>query len=271
MFPSTWMNSRNPIVRRHLGLYWRTLTPELRPLLWIGVLWALAFSSLVIVPEFQDFLLILLIVSLLVMPFVLAGYASVLYSIATHSAETSHSEFHNNTLPLLVVTPMSLIQVFLGKIAAALWRRMDDLYLVAYAMLAVSPPALFAIYNEVWHGAEGQMPTLVLVTLLALAVSAVRLVLEALMVGAIGVACGALLPSRPSAIIVSVLLNAGIFGVMWLVRQSAWVRGMTLPDRSVIPPNGTAMLIFDLGLSWFIPLLVMGIALGLAAWRARQD
>ncbi len=271
MFFSTWMNSRNPIVRRHLGLYWRTLPPELRPLWGWGLGWALAFGTLIFLPNLQDSLLILLIVSLLVMPIVLIGYGYCLFGIATYSAQMSHSEFHNNTLPLLVVTPMSLIQVFFGKIAAALWRQMDDLYLVAYAIMAVSPPALFAIYNEVWHGAEGQMPSLIVITLGSLFISAVRMVLEPIMVGAVGVACGALLPSRSSAIILSVLVNAGVFGGMWFARQSAWVRGMTLPDRSIVPPNGTLMLVFDGVLAWLIPLLVTVLALSLAAWRARQD
>lgn len=126
-----WAKSSNPIVRRHLGLYWRTLPPEVGPLLGWNLGWGGAFISVGLWPALQDMLLILLILSLIALPLALLGYGHILLTIARDSAQAMHSEIRNKTLPLLVASPISSRHILLGKIAAACWRRMDDWLIVA--------------------------------------------------------------------------------------------------------------------------------------------
>ena len=55
-------------------------------------------------------------------------------------------EIRNNTMQLLMSTPMSLDQIFLGKVAAALWRKMDDLVLIVQGAAIFGPPLIIMHY-----------------------------------------------------------------------------------------------------------------------------
>ena len=125
-----WARATNPIVRRHLGLYWRTLPPEFQPIFYICGFWVTALLVGIIFPFVTDLATTLIVVSVLVIPVGIIFYLRALFSIAANSAAVMADEIRNNTMQLLMSTPMSLEQIFLGKVASAIWRKMDDLVLI---------------------------------------------------------------------------------------------------------------------------------------------
>lgn len=147
-----WSRSTNPIVRRHLGLYWRTLPPELQPVLRIALVWIALLIGGVLFLDVLQFALVFLIVSFVVLPVLTLWYAHLLIEIAVRSAAMMQQERRDNTLTLLMTTPMSLEQILLGKVAAAFWRRMDDWVLIVYGVALAAPPAIYSAMSPVWQG-----------------------------------------------------------------------------------------------------------------------
>jgi hypothetical protein len=265
-----WAKSTNPIVRRHLGLYWRTLPPEVEPLLGWNIAWGGAFVLVGLWPPLQDMLLILLVLSFIALPLALLGYGHILLTIARDSAQAMHGEIRNKTLPLLVVSPISSRHILLGKVAAACWRRMDDWLIVAYVVVITTPPALFALYNTIWPSA-GQLGALILATILGSLLATLRLLIEPLMVGALGVLLGALLPYRTTAISLAAASSAAIFALLWWVRQWPAVRGVVQRGQVVSPPDVGLAILAELVLPILVPLLVALLALALAERQLRRS
>jgi len=266
----TWAQSTNPIVRRHLGLYWRTLPPELGPLLGWNAAWAAAFGLVGLWPALQDTLLILLILSFVALPLALLAYGHILLTIARDAAQAMHSEIRSKALPLLMVSPMPSRNILLGKVAAACWRRMEDWLIVAYVIVITSPPALFAFYNAFWPSDE-QMPTLILMTILGSLLATLRLLIEPLMVGALGVLLGSLLPYRATAVSLTAASSAAVFALLWWVRQWPAVRGIVQRGQVVQAPDIGLALLAELVLPVIVPLLVTWLALALAERQVRRS
>ena len=118
-----WARATNPIVRRHLGLYWRTLPPEFEPIFYTSGFWVLALLAGIVFPFVTDLATTVIVVSVLVIPVGIIFYLRALFSIAANSAAAMADEIRNNTMQLLMSTPMSLEQIFLGKVASAIWRK----------------------------------------------------------------------------------------------------------------------------------------------------
>ncbi|MCS6835441.1 MAG: hypothetical protein NZ750_05415 [Anaerolineae bacterium] len=264
-----WAKSTNPIVRRHLGLYWRTLPPEVGPLLSWNIVWGVAFLLVGLWPALQDTLLILLILSFIALPLTLLGYGHILLTIARDSAQAMHGEIRNKTLPLLVVSPISSHHILLGKVAAACWRRMDDWLIVSYAVVITSPPALFAMYNAVWP-AQSQLWALIAATILGSLLVTLRLLIEPLMVGALGVLLGTLLPYRATAVSLAAASSAAIFALLWWLRQWPAVRGVVQRGQVIVPPDVGLAALAEFALPVLVPLLVALLALTLAERQMRR-
>ena len=198
-----WARATNPIVRRHLGLYWRTLPPEFEPIFYIIGFWLAVLVIGIFVPFVMDLATTVIVVSVLVIPVGCIFYVRALLSIAGNSAAVMADELRNNTMLLLMSTPMSLDQIFLGKVASALWRKMDDLILIVQAAAVFGPPLIIMHYAGLFPLRESGGLPYALILFMTLT-SLLRLVLEPLMFGMAGVFIGAFLPIRSLAISASV-------------------------------------------------------------------
>ncbi len=198
-----WARATNPIVRRHLGLYWRTLPPEFEPIFYICGFWIALLVIGIFVPFVTDLATTVIVVSVLVIPVGAIFYARALISIAGNSAAVMADELRNNTMLLLMSTPMSLDQIFLGKVASAIWRKMDDLILIVQGAAIFGPPLIIMHYAGLFPLRESGGLPFVLIIAMSLT-SLLRLVLEPLMFGMVGVGIGAFLPIRSLAISASV-------------------------------------------------------------------
>lgn len=223
-----WARSTNPIVRRHLGLYWRTVPPELRPLITGFLVWAALVLIGILIPGVVELTLMVYLASIMVMPVMMIYYAHVLLTITINSAETMQEEQRNNTLQLLMATPMSLTQIFLGKVAAAIWRRMDDLVLIAQLNVVFALPLLYGHYVNIWSPADYPLVSQLLI-LLALLVSMLRIVLEPVMVGAIAIFVGTVTPNRSTAISASLVLSGFYLLLTNLLRGLPGIAGQPVP------------------------------------------
>lgn len=219
-----WTRSTNPIVRRHLGLYWRTLPPELLPVLRILLGWSVLLLVGTLALDLLYFALIVLIVSLVVLPIATLWYGYILLDISMRAASMMQQEKRNNTLNLLMATPMSLEQILLGKVAAAFWRHMEDWTLICYAVVLTAPPAFFTLYSGVWQSKPYPL-VLSIAVIGGTAVSLLRLVLEPLMIGMVAVFIGMVVPYRNTAISLSVALSGAYFLMLWLIAQLPAVKG----------------------------------------------
>ena len=118
-----WARNTNPIVRRHLGLGGHTVPPALQPIMVIFGVWALILLLGLIWQPIVHVTLLLFLASIMLVPVSIALYAHVLFTVAKTAAHNMQDEMKNKTINLLRTTPMSLEQIFLGKIAAAMWQR----------------------------------------------------------------------------------------------------------------------------------------------------
>ncbi len=213
-----WARATNPIVRRHLGLYWRTLPPEFEPIFYITGFWVLALLLGIIFPFITDLATTVIVVSVLVIPVGMIFYLRSLFSVAANSAAVMADEIRNNTMQLLMSTPMSLDQIFLGKVAASIWRKMDDLILIVQGAAIFGPPLIIMHYAGLFPLRESGPLTYVLIIAMSI-VSIVRLVLEPLMFGMVGVGIGAFVPFRSIAMTSSVAFVAFYFLLMIMLQQ----------------------------------------------------
>lgn len=264
-----WARSSNPIVRLHLGLYWRTLPPRLHPILVMAVGWFVLILSSAVLPSILNFSLPIVILSIVAMPLIVLSilvipaaillYAHVLLTIAADAARHMQSELQNKTLPLLRATPMSLEQIFLGKVAAALWRRMDDIMLTLQLAALLGMPAIILTYTETFTFDETPLITPVLIVL-AYTASLIRIILEPIMVGLIAVVVGAAVPYRTAAMTASISLSAFYFLFMYLARQ--------LPG---ILDHFAGLFIMDVVLPIGLPLLMIALCLYAARTLVTAD
>ena len=240
-----WARSTNPIVRRHLGLYWRTLPPTIRPIAMALGVWIAVILVSIFIPFVFDVASTVLVVSILTVPVIFYYYAHILFTIATVSAPTMGEELRNNTMQLLMATPMSLQQIFLGKAAASIWKRMDDLMLVILAAAVFGTPMIATYYGAIWSLAEFPV-TSHIIMILGMLVSIIRLVLEPLMLAMVGVMIGALVPYRSTSITTTIGFGIFYFFFLNLIRH--------IP---AIQANGALVLFVELVLPLLAPILIV--------------
>jgi hypothetical protein len=265
-----WARSTNPIVRRHLGLNWRTLPPQMQPLIMGVGIWSLILFIGLILPIVRDTAAMLFLSSIIVLPVTGLLYAHVLVTIAVTAADTMQEEMRNNTLSLLRTTPMSLEQIFLGKIAVALWKRMDDLVLVSQVVVAFAPPILLVVYSEFW--ALDQYPVLSQVmVIISLIVSLLRLIIEPVFIGTLAIFISVLVPNRATAITGTVALSVFYFVMINLVNRLPFIRGAELLDGTIIPPNHLMIGLFEFVLPLLLPALLSYVFLRLAVRTVTAD
>lgn len=258
-----WSRSTNPIVRRHLGLYWRTVPPDLQPFANILLVWSVLFGIGVVFPPFVGFVLITFLAALIIVPIALVVYGHILLTVATAAAQHMQSEIQNNTFNLLRTTPMTLHQIMLGKVAAALWKRMDDIVLIAQVVVVASPPLIFTLYSELLPLDGGGRILTPLLTLIGTVVIGLRIILEPLMIGTLAVFVGLVVPGRSRAITTAVALGAFYFLLLNLTSRLPFVRGAETASGGIIEPSLMWILLFDLVLPIALPILITWVLLQL--------
>lgn len=265
-----WARSTNPIVRRHLGLYWRTVPPEIEPFTTIFMVWTVVMLIGVLIPGLFSLIMISFLASIMILPFALMYYAYVLLGISVEAAKSMQQEFANDTFELLQATPMSLSQIFLGKVAAAMWRRMDDLIMIAQLVFAFCPPLLFTIYVALGTGVGfgGIVPPLL--TLLGMLVILYRIFVEPLMIGVISVFIGIVVPGHGRSISAAVVIGSFYYILMTLVSVLPSVRGLNT-TRDFIAPNASLIFLTDFILPVILPIIIILGLLKLSVYMVTRD
>jgi hypothetical protein len=255
-----WARSTNPIVRRHLGMYWRTLPPESRPLVQAFLGWVAVMAVMVLLPGLETLMSPVLIASLLAFPLVMGFYGYALVQISLGASRAMQEEQRNHTLDLLLTTPMSVDQILLGKAAAAIWRRQDDLtLLMAVVAYFLGAGMAWVTYSAYFPLSEYRLLLPVLVVI-GLAVALVRLVLDALLVGAVSVLVGQAVPYRTTAMTTAVAVNAFYFLFLFLARY--------IPD---VQANPWAIVALDFVVPIVVPLVLIFASLRLAGALITRD
>lgn len=259
-----WARATNPIVRRHLGLYWRTLPPELQPILYISGGWIIALLIGILLPFITDMATMLIVVSIMVIPIAMIFYARALFSIAANSAVAMSDEMRNKTMHLLMSTPMSLEQILLGKVAAAIWRKMDDLIIIVQAAALFGPPLLIMHFAALFPIVDSGILSYPLVIIMSIIVL-VRLVIEPVMFGMLGVGIGTYVPYRSTAMMMSVALVGFYFLLMYMINQLSAQNVMTAMEAvsqateatlSAANLRLTGAIVFMIATDFVLPLLL---------------
>ncbi|MEO0597747.1 MAG: hypothetical protein AAF126_16675, partial [Chloroflexota bacterium] len=188
-----WARSTNPIVRRHLGLYWRTVPPEVEPFIWMMAVWVVFMGIGILIPPILSITMITFLASVMIIPVALVFYGHVLVTVATDASRSMQQEFANDTFELLQASPMTLPQIVLGKVAAAIWKRMDDLVMIAQLAVVFSVPMYYAFFTAVWGDGGVISP---LMAIIGMVVILVRVILEPIMIGVVSVFIGIVVPGR---------------------------------------------------------------------------
>lgn len=254
-----WARSTNPIVRRHLGFGWRTVPPEVRPLIMGAAIWIAVLAIGFLIPSLLNVVMMLFIASILIMPVAILLYGHVLVEVTTRTASIMQEELRNNTLNLLMTTPMTLEQIFMGKISAALWTRVDDWIAVAQLSLFFGPPILFSNYAAIWSP-ETEPLTLFAVIVLGIVISLIRLILEPLMFGIIAIVVGIVVPYRSTAITSTLTLGAFYVLLMNLLPYLPDIAGRPIP-----------ILLVSFALPLILPLIIIPGGLWLAHRIVTRD
>lgn len=194
----TWARRQNPIVKRHLGLYWRIMPPQFEAVL----RWYLIESGVILltipIPFLFTVLLPLVLASLTVLPGALVYYGRILYDLAADASRQMVAEVENHTLPLLLATPIPTRRILLSKMAGALWKQSEPFGLLMAIASISQVPTLFLLYANMYppqeYGVSAQF-----VTIVAFATSLVRLPAEMLMTSALGVFVGAVTRGKGAA------------------------------------------------------------------------
>ncbi len=194
-----WARRTNPIVRRQLGIHWRTFPPQMGPLLkwFVGV----SVAVLLTIPYSYLFLFILtiLLAGMVLLPYAFYVYVRALAAIIADTSTAVASEFQNSTLTLLRTTPFSAMEILLSKVSAAVWRRMDELDQVLTFSAALGMPAILLFYLTYWPPTDYPgIPQIM--AIINYAVALIRLPLEMFMVGSLAAMMGAATRMRSSAI-----------------------------------------------------------------------
>lgn len=250
-----WARRTNPIVRRELGMNWKRLFPD------VGLMAKLVLVQAALVTVVPPGFLMTMILPVAVMSAVVAPalvflYGRVLVTVLNATAAAMVHAFTHHTLDLLRITHVSTDDIILGKIAASLWRRMDDMDMVLLGVSTLSLPFL-AIY----HFSGLQLMEIALHHRLMVAIGLLtvppRFVLEPLMFGAVAVAAGTLLPSRSAAV-----SAAAAFAVFY------YAVAITL---LYIPMTFVTYLIFGALMPLLVPLFMTWIGVKVARWRVNHQ
>jgi hypothetical protein len=212
-----WARRSNPIIRRHLGLYWKTILPETGLLVRLALIQVVFLGLTLVAPFLFDLALPTITASILLFPFAIYLYGQSLFSIGMAASLSLADEVRGDTLNLLRVTPFSLEAILASKIAAAIWRQIENLGLLMIAAALLSLPLLISQYAVLFPLDDYPYISRVAM-MLGLVVSLLRMAVEPFMVGAVGVLLGAVFPWRAWAVVSTTVLWGAYFLLLNLLR-----------------------------------------------------
>lgn len=239
-----WARRSHPIVRRHLGIFWKVTPPNVADIRRAVLLQGGYIAASVLLPFLITVLMPTVMLSLVLLPIGLYLYAGMLFQVGGLAAAHIADERRSDSLDLLRVSPLPLRELLASKIAAAVWRHMETLTFLLIGVTYFSLPLLLLQY-ELAFAETGQPLIARGLTFAALIVGIVRLPLEAVFVAAIGVLVGTTTRGRAAAMLTTALLSAAYFGLLNLLR--------------LLPLSPLGVVIVDIVLPLLLP--VIGIAL----------
>ncbi len=254
-FPQ-WVRRSNPIVRRHSRGFLKVELPEIPTLARLLavqialVIWSIWF------PAILEYVAIVGLIAFLVLPFALLIYGQALFFIAMTAAASILDERQNYALEVLRVTPFSLRFILLSKIAASLWQQASKLGLIIAAAALFSLPPSILQHITIWPPASEQLVARLMI-IAGLIVPVIRIILEPLMIGAVGILAGSIWRTRASAGVWALTLGISYFGLINFARliQLSW------PLRFLV----------EMVLPLVLPLLITWGALRLAGYMLDRD
>jgi len=250
-----WARRSHPIVRRHLGAYWKTFTPDMNAMLRLyGILTAAALLAFLI-PIIYLMVIPTVTVTLVMLPLIGYVYVRILYKVGAFGVATMQSEQRGAALDVLRATPYTIREILLSKSAATIWRHVEDMALVATTTLATSLPLLLVLYHAALR--QLQLPFLTaVVVVVALASVTIRIFLEAVMVTSIGIVAGASTPSRPAAVTTTVFITIAYF--------------VLINGARLLPIDVGWILLIEIMLPLVLPIVITAVCLWTAAHLAAQ-
>lgn len=251
-----WARRSNPIIRRQLGIYWRVFTPEIDNIVrWLMIQAAILLLTIQF-PVLLTPILMIVLASFLILPGAFYFYFRALIGIIDDSVRAITSELRNDTLMLLRVTPMSLDHIILSKVAAAFWRRMEDLDNVLTLAVFLGTPMVVLV--QILSYSPDQYPVFAqLMMIAAMFISIIRLPLEMFMVGMIGMMVGAATRRRSNALVGTATL---VFFYFLLIN---------LPRLAPLPIYLDIMV--DIVLPLILPILISLISLRITLFLLRRE
>ncbi|MDZ4768248.1 MAG: hypothetical protein SGJ24_03900 [Chloroflexota bacterium] len=212
-----WARRSNPIVRRHLGTSWKTFTPNFRLLLRIVGLQAAIVVVSFVFPVLFEILMPTVTVALVLLPGGVLLYAQILFRVGTASSAYWADERRNDTLALTLMIPQPARQTIYAKMAASLWRHLENLMGLAVGAALLSLPLLVVLY-DMQFSIDAQPLLFRVGVLTGLAASVARLWLEPVMVAAFGALFGVLNSARTPAATATLITTGAYFLIVTLLR-----------------------------------------------------
>ncbi len=247
-----WARRANPVVRRHLGAYWKVVVPDARQIgRWLLIQSGLALLTLPF-PWLLTLIMPVVTVSLLLLPAAFAIYARNVALAALFAAEWTAQERRNQTLDVLRAAPRPLWSALASKAAAAVWRQVEDLNVVLIAAALLTLPVLIVEYGVLYGTEAGGWHTVIGV-IAGMFASCARVFLEPIMAAAVGVLLGAVtLSIRRSAGMMTVGLMASYFTLINLARLPPLDFWGRVAVESVLPVIVPAVIAFGAvrGAAW---------------------
>lgn len=251
-----WARRSNPIVRRHLGGFLAAPLPQLdilgRLLLWQIVLVLLSL----LIPAILELTALLALVAIIALPVALYSYAVALFGIGRSAANAVMDELEGRGLDTLRTTPLTLRSILLSKIAASLWTQAINMETVILITAVLSLPVITIQQASLYPPEKFLLPSRALI-IAGLIASLLRVFIEPLMMGALGVLAGAVAGLRVSAITWTILLGVAYFVMINLPRLAV----LTWPER----------LLIESVLPVLLPILITVGALALARYILEQN
>jgi len=251
-----WARRTNPIVRRDLGSYWKTLTPDMMLVLKVYLVQVGLVLLSFVFPVLFVLLMPTVTVTLVLLPVGLVLYAQILYGIGAAAATSVAKERSNATLDLLLIIPHTALHTILSKVAASMWRQTENLSLIIMGTAMASLP-LMIIQYDIYLSFNTHPILMRFGLMLGLGMAIVRVLIEPIMVGAIGALIGAAIPARIPAIVTTTVLVGAYFLLINLVRFA--------------PHDEYSRLFVEIALPVVLPLLIILFSFRAAAYLLTRD
>jgi len=229
-----WARRSNPIVRRHLGGFLAAPLPQLDVLARLLLAQIAIVLLSLLIPAVLELTALLALVALLAVPVAFYSYAAALFGIGRAAANAVVDEVEGHGLDTLRTTPLTLRSILLSKIAASLWSQAINMETVFLITATLSLPVITIQQASLYSPEKLLLPSRALI-IAGLIASLLRVFLEPLMMGALGVLAGAVAGLRISAVTWTILLGAAYFIMINMPRLLAltWLERLLI--EAVLP------------------------------------